>query len=41
MNERSRWSWLVLITVVTAVAAAWVSTDAGEFVGPLLAQPWR
>lgn len=41
MNERSRWNWVVLITVVAAMASAWVSADAGEFIGPLLAQPSR
>ncbi len=39
MNEGSRWRWVVLITVVAAVAAAWVATDGGDLVNPLLAQP--
>lgn len=41
MNERSRWSWLVAITVVAAVAAAWVSSDPETPADPLLSQPLR
>lgn len=41
MNERSRWRWLMAITVVAAVAAAWVASDPDTPAGPLLLQPLR
>lgn len=41
MNERSRSRWLMAITVVAAVAAAWLASDPDTAASPLLLQPMR
>lgn len=38
MNYRSRWGWIAIVTLLLALAGAWLTTDA-DFGAALLTTP--
>jgi hypothetical protein len=39
MNDRSRWTWVVVLTVAVAVAGAWLYADPASGPSPVVTKP--